>query len=205
MQISVGVVTEAETAEESQSENAAKANAVKAAMLAKGVAEEDVQTTYYSVYPITESRKVCPEGNPDCESWEATWVTEVVGYRTSHTMRIETKDLDSAGDVIDGAVAAGANNINSITFTLQDETRKEIEEELIAEAMEDAQDEAESIASGLGVSIGDVVHASLGGSYYPVTRDYYAAEMAAAPGGTEFSPGQLTVSVSGQVEFEIVQ
>lgn len=205
LELSLGAESEGETAAESQSANAAAINAVKASLMANGVAESDIRTSYYNVYPMTQSRRVCPEYAPMCDDSEKEWVSEIIGYKTTHLLRVRSTGLDSAGTLVDSAVRAGSNRVDSISFTLKDETRKGVEDGLIAEAMADARARAGRIASGLGVSLGKVSSASVGGYYAPVvTRDYYMAE-AAAPGGTSFSPGELTVSISSSVTFEIEQ
>lgn len=205
LQLSLGVETQEETAAASQSANGAAINAVKASLLANGVLEEDIQTSQYSVYPVTRSRKVCPAEKQFCEDWEATWVDEIIGYKTTHMLAVKSTSLDSAGALVDAAVRSGANRVDSVTFTLKDETMKTIKDSLVAEAMRDAKGQAQRIASGLGVSVGKVAYASVNQFYYPIVRAYPEYAMDAAAGGTGMSPGQLTISISATVNFEIEQ
>ncbi|MEW5996271.1 MAG: SIMPL domain-containing protein [Candidatus Micrarchaeota archaeon] len=198
--LSLGAESQGETASASQSANAEAINAVKASLMANGIAEGGIQTSSYAVYPLTRSRKVCPAENPFCGDWEATWVDEITGYKTIHMLSVKSGNLDSAGALVDAAVRSGANRVDYVSFTLKDETRKAIEESLVAEAMADARGQAERIASGLGVSVGKVASASVGGIFVPEPR---AFAMEAA--GTSFSPGQLTVSVSASASFEIAE
>lgn len=206
LRISLGVETQEDTAALSQSNNAGKINAIKSALLANGILADDIQTSQYSVYPVTTSRKVCPvEGTP-CEDWEARWVDEIVGYKTVHMLTVDSSNLDSAGTLVDASVRAGANKVDAVSFKLKDTTEKTLRDSLTTEAMRDAKAKAEKIASGLGVSVGKVASASVDQYYYPAVRNYadYAFEMA-APGGTSMSPGQLTITVSASASFEIEQ
>lgn len=207
LRIGLGVETQELTAAQSQSENGAKINAIKASLMANGVAENNIQTSQYSVYPVTTNRKVCPSSNPGCADWEAQWVQEVVGYKTVHMLTVENTNLDSAGTLVDSAVRAGANKVDSVSFTLKDATRKGIEDSLAAEAMADAKAKAGRIASGLGVRVGKVLSASMNRYYYPepVYRNMMGAAEASYDGGTGFSPGELTLTAYSSVAFEIAQ
>ena len=204
LRISLGVETQEETAALSQSNNAAKINAIKSALLANGILADDIQTSDYSVYPVTTSRKVCPVEGTTCDDWEARWVEEIVGYKTVHMLTVESSNLDSAGTIVDSAVNAGSNKVDTVSFRLKDTTEKSLRDSLTTEAMRDAKSKATLIASGLGISVGKVVSASVDQYYYPAVRNYadYAYETASA-GGTSMSPGQLTITVSASATFEI--
>ncbi|MDD2655767.1 MAG: SIMPL domain-containing protein [Candidatus ainarchaeum sp.] len=207
LRISLGVETQEVTASESQSSNAAGINAVKAALISNGVLESNIQTSVYDVSPVTTSRKVCPVADPECADWEAQWVQEIVGYKTTHMLTVESTGLDSAGTLVDASVRAGSNRVDSVTFTLKDATQKSIEDELASEAMADAKAKAGRIAAGLGVQVGKVTSASINSYYYPQTsvRNMVGAAEASYDGGTSFSPGQLTLTVYSSAVFEIRQ
>lgn len=204
LRISLGVETQEDTAALSQSDNAGKINAIKGALLANGILADDIKTSQYSVYPVTTSRKVCPAESPGCSDWEAQWVSEIVGYKTVHMLTVESGNLDSAGTIVDAAVRSGANKVDTVSFRLKDTTEKSLRDSLTTEAMQDAKGKAGLIASGLGVSVGKVVSASVDQYYYPAVRNYadYAYESASV-GGTSMSPGQLTITVSASATFEI--
>lgn len=206
LRISLGVETQEATAAASQSSNAVKINAVKAALMSNGVLESNIQTSEYVVTPVTTSRKVCPVANPECADWEAQWVQEIVGYKTTHMLTVESTSLDSAGTLVDASVTAGSNRVDSVSFTLKDATQKSIEDELASEAMVDAKAKAGRMAAGLGVQVGKVTSASINNYYYPqpILRNMVGAD-ASAGGSTSFSPGQLTLTVSSNVVFEIAQ
>lgn len=203
LRISLGVETQESTAALSQSNNAEKINAIKSALLANGILADDIKTSDYSVTPVTTSRRVCPAGMATCEDWQATWATEIIGYKTTHMLSVESSNLDSAGTVVDAAVRAGSNRVDTVSFMLKDTTEKTLRDSLTTEAMRDAKAKAEKIASGLGISVGKVTSASVDQLYYPSVRNY-AMETASA-GGTSISPGQLTITVSASASFEIGQ
>jgi uncharacterized protein YggE len=206
LRISLGVETQEATAAESQASNAESINAVKAALLANGVLESNIQTSQYDVTPVTTSRKACPVENPECADWEAQWVQEIVGYKTTHMLTVEGTALEAAGTLVDASVRAGSNRVDSVSFTLKDATQKAAEDELAAAAMADARAKAGRMASGLGVQVGKVTSASINNYYYPqpVMRNMVGAD-ASYGGSTSFSPGQLTLTTYSSVVFEIAQ
>ena len=62
-----------------------------------------------------------------------------------NTITVETGALDLVGPLIDAAIAAGANRVNSLDFNLRDNTKAR--NEAIAKAAKDAQAQAQALAS----------------------------------------------------------
>ncbi|MCX8200353.1 MAG: SIMPL domain-containing protein, partial [Candidatus Micrarchaeota archaeon] len=164
----------------------------------------DISTNSYSVYPVEQSQWVCPDYKPDCKDSEKIYITKIVGYKTVHSISVKTTDLASGGALVDTAVQAGATNINSVSFTLKDETRRSIEENLLKYASANAKGKAQKIADGLGVKLGAPVSAGSSYVYFPgpVYRNYPSYAMnSAAP--TSFSPGEVVVTASVSVSYLI--
>jgi uncharacterized protein YggE len=90
--------------------------------------------------------------------FEVTLLTQVI------TMTNQVSAL------LDNAVAAGANQINSISFTFPREKRHELEIEARRTAVADAQAKAQTIASSLGVNIIGVANAIEVGAPSPIVR-----------------------------------
>jgi uncharacterized protein YggE len=185
--VDLGVQITAESAKEAIGENADNMSAVIAAIKALGVSEDDIVTTSYSVYPqydYTDSGRVFK------------------GYTVTNLVQITVKDLDKVGDVIDAAAAAGANQINGISFGLSDAKREELKSNAYITALTDAQDKAEIIASTLGLSISGVQSVTEN-SYVPV-MSYSVAEgvdMAKSYAPTPVLSGELAVTVNVYIVF----
>jgi hypothetical protein len=201
LQIQVRVQTSAKNAKQSQEDNADVTAELRASLEAAGLSEEDMKTVSYSVQPEYNSFE-------KCDSYGCRWDSEVVGYKTVHTLMLSVKQLDKGGEYIDVAAGAGENQtfVDYVSFTLQDDTRRDVEKELLAEASEEAKDKAQNIAGGLGVSLGKPLSVSES-YYYPYYNSYKTygaydyAEVSAAP--TVLSPGDVEVSVTVNVGFEI--
>jgi len=185
--ITIGVETrdaEARTAAEQNDERMAE---VMNALLAKGVAEEDIQTADYSIQAEID--------------WQDS-KQRVIGYVVNNSVVVKLREVDEAGDVLDAVTAAGANNIYGIQFTFDDPSA--LREEARAEAMAEAQAKAQALAQLAGVGLGkprQISESFMEPS--PLYRDAYAVPPAEGGGGAPFSPGQLEVSVQVQITFDI--
>lgn len=187
--LSLGVQTSAQTVEEAMTTNTATMDAIVAALLDAGVAEKDMQTSSYNIY-LDEGYK-----GPDMRS------TPV--YRVSNMVTVKVRQLDGVGEVLDGAVSAGANQIWGVSFTLEDWAAAE--EDARAEAMTDARARAEALAELAEVEVGEVLSISevIGGGVSPY---YGRVDMAMAPGmggGGSIAPGELEYSTSIQVTYAL--
>jgi uncharacterized protein YggE len=200
--VDLSVRTEALTAKSSQSENAVVVADLLPKLKALGLTDADIQTTSYSVDPVYNSTYVCDKVSNYCH-----YDSVITGYTTAQELLLNVKQLDKGGDVIDAASTAGENQtfVNSVSFTLQDETRAALEKSLLKNASTEAKAKAQNIAAGLGVSVGKVLSASESYSYYPQYSNYKMMEAgaASAPVPTQLSSGQVDVSVTVSASFEM--
>jgi len=107
--VSLAIETRSSRAEEAVEENARRANAVREALLEAGLSEEDIVTGSYRLYSYREWFEGRPAGEAELQTFQA--VNEII---------VTTRDLENVGDLIDLAVTSGANNINYISFELDD-------------------------------------------------------------------------------------
>lgn len=142
-QIQVAVSTQAATAEDAVSTDAAKTqsvlNTLKNLIGSKGT----IQTTNYSVSPQYK--------------YEQGRAPEITGYEAHHTVQLTLDDITLAGKVIDGATKSGANGINRIEFTVKDDSG--LRAEAIAKASLAARNNANAIAKALGLNVAGVFSA----------------------------------------------
>lgn len=188
--ISIGVETQADTVQKAVDDNKSKMTDLLNTLKSLGVADKDIQTSNYGVYT---QRQPSPDGKGD--SGPTT-------YQVNNQVNVTVRDVSKLGDVLDKVVAAGANNIYGVSFSVNDTTQ--LEADARAQAMTDAKTRAESLAKLAGVTLGDVVNVSeIIGSSGPV---YDGARMSAATGlggGAPIQPGELEVNTSIQVTFAI--
>jgi uncharacterized protein YggE len=185
--ISFSVVTQADTAWEALSENAAKMDSVVKAVRAAGILENQTETSAYSLSPNWEY----PErGSP-----------RIVSYTCSNTIKVTVKNLDKVGEIIDVAVSAGANYVSSLQFTISDEAMSQLGLNALSLAVRDADSKARTIADAAGVTLIGPVSISLS-SYSPYVRSYASESFAGSVTTPILSPEEVSVTVSVSTVYE---
>jgi uncharacterized protein len=198
-QINMGVQSEGKTAREALASNSEAMAALLETLKKHGVAAKDVQTTQIQVQPQYSQPHPGPIGGP---APEHEFIPRVVGYRVLNMVELTARDISRLGAVLDAVVQAGANQINGISFRidqpekLMDEARKR--------AMADAKHKAELLAGAAGVVLGWPKSISEAGATPPQPRMMYAARgMAMASPSVPVAAGEQDLIVSVQVVYEI--
>ena len=190
-QVNVGVETEAASVQQAVADNKAKMTQLLDALKALGIAGKDIQTSNYGVF--TERQ---PVPAPETKSSEGAPT-----YHVNNQVSVTVRDVNKLGDVLDKAVAAGANNIYGVSFSVADTSK--LEADARARAIADAKARADSLAKLTGVTLGEVVSVSeVIGGQGPVF-DRVATAMGSGGGGAPIQPGELEVNMSVQVMFAI--
>jgi uncharacterized protein YggE len=185
----LGVTTTAKTVNEARAANATSMTAVISALKGLGIADRDVQTTTLSLGPVYD---YSTNANPP----------RLTGYTLTNSVAVTIRDLEVAGDVIDGTMAAGATTLDSITFRVADQT--DAEKEAREAAMTEARAKAQTLAAAAGVSIDGV--ASISETVAPIPYPvYYGAADAAVlrDAATPVEAGTNEVSVTIAVVYVI--
>ncbi len=184
--IVLGVQTNAESAVEALTQNSERMQALIAVFRDGGVQARDIQTQSIQLFPRL--------GESPAQGSEPP---EVVGYTASNTVRVRVRNLDALGNLLDHAVQAGGNTIQSISFEVGDQTA--VLEQAREAAMQDARRKAEQLSSLAEVSLGAVltIHESGGIPPVPVPVGREVAEGVAAP----IEPGAQELRVDVQVTW----
>lgn len=179
--IYIGVHTEEPAIATAVSINNTQTQALVDALKNAGVATVDIQTSNFSVYKSYDKLTGQQTGTP---------------YAVDNTVYVTVRDLTTLGSLLNTAVEAGANNINSITFDVADKTAA------MAQARQKAMANASSLASELsqtaGVKLGEIQDISYSDNS---PMQYYGmggGGGAAVPASVPIQPGltQITVTVS---------
>lgn len=190
--VRLSVMTEDKDVKVAQVGNRYIIDAVIKSVQSLGIKEEDIQTVGYTVYPVYDT-----DG----------FKNRVKYYQVRNTILVETKNLDLVGQIIDTAVENGANEVDSIQFTLTKEKERSIYVSLIGDAARNCKSDAEIMATALGTRIVGVKDASLYRSGIPVYYSKYSsmeARSVPAPDmDTAIEPGMITMSVTLSASFFI--
>lgn len=142
-EISLGVETNASTAEKAAAKNAAEARKLLDAIRHVLGTSGSIATSQYSISPVYRQ-----------EQGEAPALT---GYRADNTVVIKTGDLALVPKILDIATQAGSNQIAGISFTLQNDAA--VRARALAEAAKRARANAEAIAASLNLHVMRIVEA----------------------------------------------
>jgi hypothetical protein len=144
--IDLGVETAAPTAKAAGAENARKMEKVINALVQGGIPRKEIETRNYAVYP-----EYTPQTRPGEEP-------KVKGYRVSNTVEVHVRELARVGALLDTALGAGANRVESVRFGLS--KPEAVQGEALRSAVERASEAARVLATALGVKLGPVLDAS---------------------------------------------
>ena len=186
--ITAGVVNEAPTAEAALAENARRMTAVIAAARRAGVAERDIQTAQLSINPQT----VYAENVPP----------RVTGYQATNTVTVKVRNMGNVGKTVDALVAQGGNQLNGISFGI-DEPDPALDRAR-AEAFRKARARADVYAQAAGMQVKRIIAISDGGSIEP-PRPMPVMMMARAQAmdSTPVAAGEVTLTATVTVTFEL--
>ena len=188
--IYVGVHSENPTAADAVDENTSQTEKLIQAIRDFGIDPKDIRTTNFSIYPM--DRFDPSTGMPSGEKV----------YAVDNTVYVTVRDLTKLGDLLDTAVQAGANNINSVQFDVaeKDEALKQAR----ADAVKDAEAQAQSLAQAAGLSLGEIQSISFFDAQpYPLFEGKGGGGMAADAASVPIQPGQLTFTVSVSVTYAL--
>ncbi|MFH1327516.1 MAG: SIMPL domain-containing protein [Candidatus Bathyarchaeota archaeon] len=181
-QINVGLLTQADTADDATIENAAKMSNVVASLNGLGLLGEDMKTVSFRVSPVYNYSRMYPE---------------IIGYETINTIQVTTTDLDKVSKIIDEATSAGANQIGNIQFTLTEEKQLEVRDQAIEKAVEEANFKANKLAKSLNIRIVGVKSVTIPDEGLPPI--FLVSEVATKD--TPIFPGETQVTFRVQVTY----
>ena len=126
----------------------------------------------------------------------------LTGYRASDTLSVRLHDLGRVGGVIDALVAAGANEVDGVSFELSNP--KAAQDEARRLAVKALQAKADLYAEATGYRIRRLVSLSEGGGGYPGPEARVFA-MRRPEAKTVVAPGQQTVTATVDATFELTR
>jgi uncharacterized protein YggE len=190
--VELGVEASASTAAAAAEQASATAERLVAAVREISSNPEDIQiqTTGISLAPVfqpatpTQPRSANP-----------------VGYRSSNTITITIDQLDLTSTVLDAALAAGANTVHSISFTLKSDGPAK--ERALRLAVLDAANKARVAAEALQGSVRGLISLNEEYVHVPIARSSRSAfpEAAMSPASVPVEAGQLRIRATVRANF----
>jgi uncharacterized protein YggE len=185
VKVDIGVTTSAATAQDASAQNATQMTAVQNQIRQVLGPNADIKTIGYSVTPDYRT----PQGQAPV----------LVGFTATNTIEVTAADTASIVKVIDSVSQVGATNIQSLRFTIADDTPLRLQ--ALTMASKQAIGHAQAIASGLGLKVGAVIAAQEGFSSTPIVG---VLAPGAAP-STPIQPGLVSVSATVTISAQLTQ
>lgn len=187
--IQISVQTRAPTAAGAATENANRQQAVVTALRALGLANDQLSTINYNMYP--EQR------------YEQGKEPVVIAYAVTNTILVEVRKLTQVGPVIDAALSHGANMITSLQFYASN--TEVARRTAIATAIEMARADAEAAARAARGILGMLLEINIGAYSPPPPRPMMARALAGvAQAETPINPGEETLAVEVSTRWRFI-
>lgn len=126
------------------------------------------------------------------------------GYFVQRQLEVELNDLDKLGELIEGAIDAGVNEVSPPQ--LDSSQRRELGRQALAAAASDARSNAQRIADTLGVKLGALrnidAHSSQPRPPGPMMR--MSAMAAEADSGASYTPGEISLDAQVNASFDVL-
>jgi uncharacterized protein YggE len=183
--INIGVHSEGASASGTVTDNSTQTSKVVDTLKKFGIAEKDIRTINFSIYPQPQYDQ---EGKPTGE----------IKYSVDNTVYVTMRDLTKVGDLLDAVVKAGANTINGIQFDVVDTSAAMSAARKAAIA--NAQAIAEEMAAAAGVTLGPIQTINLYGGSAPIVVQARAMDTASS---VPIQPGQMEITVEVNIVYEI--
>jgi hypothetical protein len=188
--INLGVQADAKTAAAAMAADAQRMTAVLAALKAAGVAAKDIQTS-----GLTLNAQY---------AYEQNLPPRLTGYQAANQVTVTVHDLARLGAAVDAVVGAGANQVNGISFGLNDPTAAEnAAREAAVKAL---AAKADLYARATGYRVSRLVSLSEGGGYAAPPQPMAMMRMMKAEAvSTPVSPGELNVRIEVTGLYELAR
>jgi uncharacterized protein YggE len=185
--ITIGVHSQDPSATVAMTSNNTSAQAVIAAIKAAGVADKDIQTTNFSIYPQ--------------QQYDTNGKITGILYMVDNSVYVTVRDLTKLGSLLDSSVNAGANSINSISFDVADKTAALSQARLAAVA--DAKKQADELTGATGVTLGPVQTISYVDNSAPVVYQGSRAALANDNGSVPVQSGSMQITTTVTIVYGI--
>lgn len=189
--LGLGVTTEAKSSAEALDQAGRAMQAILAFVSAQGIGTRDVQSSAIRLTPRYGRNTL---GQIDYRI--------IAGYSAETTVHLTLRDLNAVGDILAGAVEAGATRVEGISFGLQNETEALDEARRLAVA--EARRRAGLLAEAAGVTLGPLLQLSdMGSPSYRMELATMAMDARSDMAPVPVAPGEISFTASVSLVYQI--
>lgn len=192
--LSLGVTKNATTVQVAQNQINETTNKIIAELKKLGVEEKNIKTTNYSIYPDYDYSTPVTGGQQRFR-----------GYIASQNIEVRVKLIERANQAMDVATAQGANTVSGVSFVLDDEVKKQLENKAREEAVKNAKEKAESLSKIAGIRLGkivDVQESSIPQVFPYAQNPALGSANKVLEQRTELNPGENNVQITITLSYE---
>jgi len=188
--INIGVQTENVSLEKAQQENKERMNAVYEVFKKYNIAEKDIKTRDFNVYP-------------DYSYDNKTNKRTIRAYIVQNTVEVTVRDISKLGGLIDDVSKNSANRINNIRFDISD--TEELRTQALEKALKNSSYKAERMLNVFDIKKLRPIHIeeNYQRGYEPIYRyDMAMAKEAESANATPVSAGDMEIVATVSVTYE---
>ncbi len=187
---SLGITVTDKTAEAAKDKANQMINKLTTDLKNTGVEAKDIKTSNFSSYPERDF----------------SGKNEITGYTVSEQLDVTFASIELANKGIDLATAAGANQIGSLSFNLDDKDKETFQDKARDIAIKDAKEKAIRTAKAAGIKLGRVVniYEDSGSQPMPMYDLKSANQAAPASETTQLNPGENKVTLNVTLTYEVL-
>lgn len=199
--LSFSAVENAPSVADAQKKATDKISAVLDFLKKQSIAEKDIKTTGYNIYPKYDYQSsVCKQGY--CPPSRQI----LSGYEVSQSVEVKIREISKSGAILSGIGEFGVTNVSGITFSVDKED--DFKAEARKAAIDDAKAKADVLAKDLGVKLGKIISFSdeSAGVIYPMYDKVMSAPMGMGGGVSAPVPvptGENKISSNVSISYEI--
>jgi uncharacterized protein len=184
----IGAVTSDKELTEAQRKNTEISTAILNSFKRNGIAEKDIQTSTYQIYPqydYIDGKQVFK------------------GYEVRQVFTVKIRDIDKIGEIIDDAVQSGANIIERVQFAVAEPQM--YYQQALAKAYEDAFKKARVLAKASGTTLNPQPLEIIEDSSIPMIPRPGKAFVLSAESTAPVQPGEVGISARLTVKYKLMK
>ncbi|GBH33863.1 hypothetical protein NZNM25_06540 [Nitrosopumilus zosterae] len=193
-----GIEIQKPTAKQALEENSKMMENVISALKSVGITESEISTSSLNIYPVYEYIS---------DEFLGIQTRELVGYKVSNILSVETEKLNLAASIIDNGVDAGVNRVDSVYYSLSPQKQMDLKDDLLEQAITNAESKAKKALDPLDHTVIGVKSISLSEFGMPYPQPVFSGDFAMAESkimsSTPVFSSEQDITTSIQVVFLI--
>ncbi len=185
--VRLAIVTKAVTSKRAQDDNSEKSEKVVDFLKDQNIDDKDIKTVSYNIFPQYTYPRL---GQP-----------EITGYQVNQTLEVKIRDLDNVSGILDGAVTAGINQVNSLSFQIDEP--EELKKQAREMAIQNAKEKADNLKDQLGIKLGRIVNFSESTGGLVIFERAFDSSVGIGGGGPSIPTGENEIVVNVNITYQI--